>query len=145
MSEVLIETPEKTEKIWSCKIGPAPISKVPNGADLPMREAVEAMFHGLTGVRAQFNFSGWGAELTESELAVIEDRPPSADHHRLWNLQQTGREQLHDLRMNLEGAIIDYGDDISLETIKRVAGQLADLETKGVCESSSQKETAPDA
>lgn len=64
-------------KIWSCKIGEAiPLTK---GADLPMREAVARAYEEITGMEPVFIFSGWGAELTESERAVVEDRPPRED------------------------------------------------------------------
>lgn len=61
-------------KIWSCKIGE--VASVPDGADAPMRKAVERAYKELTGEEAVFNFSGWGAELEESERAVVENREP---------------------------------------------------------------------
>jgi hypothetical protein len=61
-------------RIWSCKIGET--YSVPHGADLPMRQAVAKAYRELTGEEPDFIFSGWGAELTESERAVVEDRLP---------------------------------------------------------------------
>jgi hypothetical protein len=43
-----------------------------------MREAVEMAYHRVVGEDAVFLFSGWGAELTESERAAFEDRLPTA-------------------------------------------------------------------
>ena len=68
--------PQGTMKIWECKIGEVDVSLLPHGADLPMRHAVAAEFKALTGVEPKFIFSGWGAELTESERAVVENRLP---------------------------------------------------------------------
>lgn len=62
-------------KIWSCKIGEC--ASVPEGADFSMRQAVEKAYEELTGEKAVFNFSGWGAELSEPERAVVEDRLPN--------------------------------------------------------------------
>jgi hypothetical protein len=61
--------------IWSCKIGETD-KPLPPGADAPMRKAVEQAYRELTGEEAVFNFSGWGAKLSESERAVVEDREP---------------------------------------------------------------------
>lgn len=62
-------------KVWSCKIGET--DSVPKGGDFPMREAVSRAYLELTGEEPAFLFSGWGAELTESERAVVEDRLPA--------------------------------------------------------------------
>ncbi len=62
------------ENIWSCKIGgPAHIGQ---GADLPMRAAVERAYRAITGQEPEFIFSGWGDSLTDNERAVVEDREP---------------------------------------------------------------------
>lgn len=63
-------------KIWYCKIGEVDALPEVGGADLPMRFAVEKAYKELTGERARFLFSGWGATLTESERAVVENRLP---------------------------------------------------------------------
>lgn len=65
-----------SEKIWTCKIGAATDASLPWGADFPMREAINAAYKALTGVDADFIFSGWGGELTEGERAVVENRLP---------------------------------------------------------------------
>ncbi len=59
------------EKIWECKIGGTGISKLPPGADFPMRRAVAKAYFEITGQEAEFLFSGWGASLTKVEKAVI--------------------------------------------------------------------------
>lgn len=61
-------------KIWSCKIGET--ASIPDGADAPMRQAVVRAYREITGTEPEFIFSGWGAELTEPERAVVEDREP---------------------------------------------------------------------
>lgn len=64
-------------KIWYCKIGECEQADLDkwNGADLPMREAIARAYKEVTGKEPDFIFSGWGAELTEPERAVVEDRP----------------------------------------------------------------------
>lgn len=63
-------------KTWQCKIGET--DNVPPGGDGPMRDAVEAAYREVTGDDPAFTFSGWGAKLSESHRAVVEDREP--DH-----------------------------------------------------------------
>lgn len=64
-------------RIWSCKIGET--DAIPAGADLLMRNAVASAYRELTGTMPGFIFSGWGAELTEGERAVVENRLPEPD------------------------------------------------------------------
>lgn len=72
-------------RIWTCKIGSELGSLgLPSGADEPMREAVTRAFEELTGFAPEFVFSGWGGELTEPELAVVENRLPSEEHYQQW-------------------------------------------------------------
>lgn len=61
--------------VWGCKVGIKPGTPVtlPGGADTPMRDAVETAFKAVTGLDAEFCFSGWGEELTPEELAVVEE------------------------------------------------------------------------
>lgn len=63
--------------IWACKIGETKAA-LPAGADAPMRAAVERAYRELTGEQAAFTFSGWSAELTEGERAVVENRLPQS-------------------------------------------------------------------
>lgn len=69
-----------TQRVWFCKIGVLGALPLPPAADEPMRDAVERAFRELSGVNAQFCFSGWGQELTEPELAVVENRLPNEEH-----------------------------------------------------------------
>lgn len=62
---------------WYCKIGEVDREVLgTDPADPPMREAIERAFKRIAGEDAKFCFSGWGAELTEAERAVVEDRQP---------------------------------------------------------------------
>lgn len=63
-------------KVWSCKIGDYLDDDLPEGADWPMRQAVQRAFRELTGKDTGNCFSGWGASFTEPEMAVIENREP---------------------------------------------------------------------
>ena len=63
-------------KIWKCKIGECDVALLPDGADAPMRAAVRRAYKEITGQEPTFLFSGWGAELTEPERAVVENREP---------------------------------------------------------------------
>lgn len=74
--EIVDLTPKSSERdgpIWECKIGlkEGTVVEMPGGSDFPMRMAVEKAFKEITGLECDFNFSGWGAELTELEKAVI--------------------------------------------------------------------------
>src|SRR5262245_22494420 len=68
----------RAKKIWSCKIGEVDQTDLPDGMDNPMRRAVAAQYRAITGREPEFIFSGWGAELTEPERAVVENRLPDA-------------------------------------------------------------------
>lgn len=72
----------KPGPIWSCKIGALGTLHLPAGSDAPMRHAVRQMFTSLVGGEPQFIFSGWSAELTEGELALVENRLPCPDKLR---------------------------------------------------------------
>lgn len=58
--------------VWYCKIGRLGVMPLPDGCDLPMRQAVRDAYQRVAGVQADFVFSGWNTELTEPELAVVE-------------------------------------------------------------------------
>jgi len=100
-------------QIWSCKIGEANYDKVPDGANLPMRQAVQAAFKKLTGEDAQFTFSGWGAQLSASERRVVDNAKP--DIVELWieGYQDQGNSGTAHFLGNFEGptlreAVINY-------------------------------------
>ena len=66
------------EQIWECKIGGI-FGGLEPGSDAPMRAAVKEAFYQLTGLHAEFTFSGWGARLTPTEREVIESRRSTND------------------------------------------------------------------
>lgn len=57
--------------VWGCKIGVSDRSALPDGADSPLRQAVEDAYRELTGRNADFCFSGWGEELTPAEAEDV--------------------------------------------------------------------------
>ena len=85
---------EKT--VWDCKIGFADRNSLPGGADNPMRKAVESAFYELTKKECEFCFSGWGGDLTEFELACVEDRKPDISNY----LQEIIKELSNFIRLN---------------------------------------------
>lgn len=66
-------------KVWQCKIG-GYIDDLPQGSDGPLREAVQEAYRKLTGVEAEFTFSGWGGSLDEfeQEVAYPPEKGPSS-------------------------------------------------------------------
>ena len=62
------------DAIWTCKIGETERSKLPMGADYPMRVAIARAYKEITGEEPKFLFSGWGGSLTESERNVVENK-----------------------------------------------------------------------
>lgn len=64
------------DTIWRCKVGCIGPLEVPQNGDAPMRDAIARAFRRTIGVDPEFTFSGWSAELTEPELAVVENRLP---------------------------------------------------------------------
>ena len=62
-------------KVWDCKIGFATAQELPNGADTPLRVAVEEAFKKVLGRECDFCFSNQGGKLNEEEAnAVLEDK-----------------------------------------------------------------------
>jgi hypothetical protein len=59
--------------IWTCKIGGLDEIELPNGADLPMRQAIAKAFIEITGQEPEFLFSGWGGQLDKFEMAVVKN------------------------------------------------------------------------
>lgn len=94
-------------KIWSCKIGEVEDESLPPGADLPMREAIRRAYVEITGHAPDFIFSGWGAELTDSERAVVEDRLPIPEPSRFFEdgLVRPYSENA-DLPVEVEGSVM---------------------------------------
>ena len=61
-------------RAWNCTIGVMGEVDLPPGADAPMRQAAERAFYELTGKHAEFNFSGWGAQLDRYQYDVVAGR-----------------------------------------------------------------------
>lgn len=61
---------ESITNVWQCKV--AVKSEIPNGFDLPMREALAfvLMSHGIEIVDI---YSGWGSELSTLEKAITDN------------------------------------------------------------------------
>ena len=62
------------EQIWSCKIGVVDVDILLDGADAPLRKAVEKAFIELTGKEPTFLFSGWNAELDRFEREAVDKK-----------------------------------------------------------------------
>jgi len=62
------------KKIWTCKIGEIDTELLPDGADAPMRAAVEDAYEKLTGQHNHFCFSGWGGKLTDTEREIVKEK-----------------------------------------------------------------------
>ncbi len=63
-------------KVWTCKIGVDSTDRIitlPHGADSPMREAIKKAFKEVTGLDAEFTFSGWAGKLTEAEANFLKE------------------------------------------------------------------------
>lgn len=58
------------ERVWYCKIGGF-VKELPEGADWPLRQAVQDAFARATGQHAEYAFTGWGGELTPVERAIV--------------------------------------------------------------------------
>lgn len=65
--------------IWSCKIGECGHDTLPDGADAPMRQAVQRAYVALTGKDPQFTFSGWGASLTPGQRQIVNEEVGSGE------------------------------------------------------------------
>ena len=64
-----------TERIWTCTIG-GPVGDLPRQPDFTMRRAVFDAFRNLTGVDAEYCFSGWGrGALSRVERAIVDNDP----------------------------------------------------------------------
>jgi hypothetical protein len=67
------------KKVWECKIGFAEDVDLPQGADLPLREAVAEAFVRLFKKQPDFCFSGWGGKLTPAEREYANEIKASND------------------------------------------------------------------
>jgi hypothetical protein len=55
----------KDPRFWNCVIGPADFSKLPDGADAPLRAAVQRKFEEVVGKGHKICLSGWDNATTE--------------------------------------------------------------------------------
>ena len=69
----------KKLKIWDCKIGEVDKGKLPDGADAPIRQAVQKAYKEITGEDCLFCFSGWGGELDDIERNIVNEKLPAID------------------------------------------------------------------
>ncbi|MGI9293445.1 MAG: hypothetical protein ACR2PS_05630 [Pseudomonadales bacterium] len=58
-------------KVWECKVVLTDDAELPDGADLPMRQAVKQACRELCGQEPNTVFSGWGGKLTEGEKRAL--------------------------------------------------------------------------
>src|SRR5215216_328369 len=109
-------------KTWYCKIGGADTNDVPDGGDAPMRDAIERTYRRIVGEDPMYTFSGWGAKLTEPELAVVEDRLPDRS--------KVTREVPYDVTDEMVEAAMDvyYGNRWLIETGDRAKATREALE-----------------
>lgn len=63
----------EARQVWECRIG-GPVG--PTGTESLLRGSVQDAWRRMFGTDPEFTFSGWGAELPERELAVVENREP---------------------------------------------------------------------
>jgi hypothetical protein len=93
--------------VWACKIGSVSPVFLPRGSDAPMRAAVKRAYFDLTGEYAEFTFSGWSAELTEPERAVVENRLPDPSHYQAERVRDAAPDLLEAARL-AEDIIDDF-------------------------------------
>ena len=65
----------KEYQVWTCKIVVSKEANLPDGFDsIPRQAAINAVEK--KGIVVTDCFSGWGGDLTESELEVVNRKPP---------------------------------------------------------------------
>lgn len=69
-------------QIWQCKIGETD-AQLPDGADAPMRAAVEEAYHKLVGIYPKFVFSGWDGFLDTNQRAAVNETSSGYDIDKL--------------------------------------------------------------
>lgn len=58
-------------KVWKCEIGPIDEALLPDGADLPMRQAVAQAFEKMTGREPEAIYSGWGGPFSPANARDV--------------------------------------------------------------------------
>ena len=104
-----------TKEYWHCIIGPIESYTLPDGADLPMRNAVARAFENLPGCPVDEEgfayyilWSGWG--MTEDQVEAVQ----KAAYATPSNLKRT--VELRGLYVEDKIALKDYGPDLNLDT-----------------------------
>lgn len=64
-------TMNQKQEFWTCVIGPARRKDLPNGADWPLRKAVQKAFEQTSGYSHEVCSSGWGCNSEEAAKASI--------------------------------------------------------------------------
>ena len=59
--------------VWDCKIGTLEDLVLPDGCDLPMRQAIKRAYMEITGKDCEFLFSGWGGKLSDVEEDCVRE------------------------------------------------------------------------
>lgn len=111
------------EKVWECSIGGPIPHGLPSGADLPMRIAIGRAFKAITGVEAQFTFSGWGGTLTEWQRAVVEER--ELNDTVLRKEFQAQLDHAHACGFRLDATLHQQHPLLGLATTKQLKDELA--------------------
>ena len=58
------------KEYWTCVVGPCESSKLPNGADFPMRQAIKQVVFNMTGEYPENVWSGWGCDEDEKNAIL---------------------------------------------------------------------------
>lgn len=90
------DVPEDLQRVtWTCEVsGPGLHSGLPDGADLPMRRAVESAFMQIVGVEPDVISSGWG-ESPSLRLTTLEDVQRVAERLELVYVPEQHRLHAH--------------------------------------------------
>ena len=112
--------------IWYCKIGTLGDHELPPGADSPMRQAAQGAYTQVTGQDPDFCFSGWGADLTEGEGAVVKRKVVINTRIGGFGLSDRGMQRFAELAGTVPDAICWIGrDDPALVQAVEELGQEA--------------------
>lgn len=104
---------------WTCTIGEFPRGELPDGADWPMRQAVEQAYRDLTGRESDYTFSGWGDPLPEDYRAVHEGRLPDPSVS-LGELREQREMLIDEVRRSGQGTLTSIE---ILDWLRRNVGQ----------------------
>lgn len=63
------------KQYWFCVVGPVERADLPDGADFPMRRAIDLGFEALTGKDYENCWSGWGIDEETKERVLKASHP----------------------------------------------------------------------